>query len=64
MNKGTSSDQRPNKVNLDCAGGGCCPDVEFLDDGTVVLSEHGEQVKMTRTSAAKLAHELRIRGYT
>lgn len=51
----------PYVINL-CAGGGCCPDAEFLPDGSVVLTEHGQNIKLSAASLQKLIDEVQRRG--
>jgi hypothetical protein len=54
---------KANKVTL--CGGGCasCPDASFEDDGSVVLSEHGQSVRLSPFALGMLMSEAATRGY-
>lgn len=49
--------------NLDCAGGGCCPDAVIHEDRQVTLTEGGFQLTLKPESASKLRKLLEEHGY-
>lgn len=49
--------------NLDCAGGGCCPDAIVHDDGRVTISEGGFHLTLQPGSAKELRKLLEEYGY-
>jgi hypothetical protein len=44
-----------------CAGGGCCPEVEFEADGRLRISDLGQEVVLTREQAKMLLEVLERR---
>lgn len=46
-------------------GGGCasCPDASFEQDGSIVLSEHGQAVRLSPFALGMLMAEAASRGY-
>jgi len=50
-------------LNLDCAGGGCCPDAVINDDHSVTLTEGVFAMTLAPASAAMLARLLKEHGY-
>ena len=61
--KNESNANKNDIVKLDCASGGCCPDAEFRDDGTVVLTDEGQTIVMLPHSMKKLFEEYNRRGH-
>lgn len=58
------SDKDPIEVrNLDCAGGGCCPDAVVNADGSVTLTEGTFALTLKETSVSELARLLIEHGY-
>lgn len=49
--------------NLDCAGGGCCPDAVISKDRSVTLTEGVFSMTLMPKSAAMLARLLEEHGY-
>jgi len=49
--------------SLDCAGGGCCPDVVINADRTITLTEGVFAMTMQKASCEKLARILAKHGY-
>jgi len=50
-------------LNLDCAGGGCCPDAVINADRSVTLTEGVFAMTLRPESAAMLERLLRKHGY-
>ena len=61
-NKNADAQTLPRIVKL-CSGGGCCPDVEFMDDGSITLTEDGQKIVMPIHTVERLFDELVKRGY-
>lgn len=49
--------------NLNCAGGGCCPDAVVHTDRTVTLTEGGFYLTLKPESASQLRKLLEKHGY-